>query len=91
MTPPSDAYSAQADALCDDLRLRIESLDDRAAALRAGIAKYVAAKRSARVAPLQEELRATAVERREVITLLINLGHDYPCDHTSRAASAPTD
>lgn len=81
MAPPDDAYSAQADVFCDELRNRIEALDNRAAKLKAGIAKHIAAKSHARVARLQNELRDITVERREVITLLTNLGHGYPCDH----------
>lgn len=81
MAPSDDAYSAQADAFCDELCNRIEALDNRLAKLRSGIAKQIAEKRPARVPRLQSELREMTVERREIITLLANLGHSYPCDH----------
>lgn len=81
MAPPDDTYSAQADAFCAELGKRIEALDNRAAKLKVGIAQNVAEKRPTRVARLQNELRDITVERREVITLLTNLGHGHPCDH----------
>lgn len=81
MVPPSDAHRDQTDAFCDELNRRIAELDNRAIRLKARMAKYVVEKRPAQIERLQSQSIATAVERRKLIEMLIDLGHNHPCDH----------
>lgn len=81
MVPPSEADRAQGDALCDDLRLRIEGIDGQIAKLRAELSKYLVAGRTPRVRRIQGALRSLTVERRQLIDLLMAVGHSYPCTH----------
>lgn len=81
MLTPGDFHGDQADALCDDLSRRIAALDAKTVRLKAQMAKYLAEKRPAQISRLQSQSRAAALERRELITMLVNLGHNYPCDH----------
>lgn len=81
MDPPG--RRDQADSLCDELHRHIDALDAKAAKLKAQIAKYVAERRPLQITRVQAEARSVAVERRKLITMLIDLGHNYPCDHGS--------
>ena len=81
MLPPSGADRAQADALCAELGEQIAKLDIHAAKLQTELARYDAAGRRDQARRVEHQLRAAARERRELMRLLIGLGHSYPCDH----------
>jgi len=81
VNPPSDADRAQADALCDELHEQIAVLDIQAAKVQAAMAKYVSEGRRGQVIRIQREWRAVMVERRQIINMLVALGHAYPCSH----------
>jgi adenylosuccinate lyase len=81
VVPPSDADHAQAGAFCVDLHKLIAQLDVRADKLRVEMGKYAAAGQAAQVRRVQRDLRSSAVERRELLDMLIAIGHSYPCEH----------
>ena len=45
------------------------------------MAKYVSEGRRGQVIRIQREWRAVMVERRQIINMLVALGHAYPCGH----------
>lgn len=81
MNPPSDGDRDQADALCVTLSEQIAALDTQAATLQTELARYDAAGRSDQARRVEYQLRAASRERRELMRLLIGMGHTYPCNH----------